>query len=130
MLIIPLKGLHGFRPDYLRNCLLPVLSSHPIWFSRMDMLWVPSAQECWLGGDQELCLFSGIVPPLWNNLTSEIRIAPTLLTFCKTLKTWLCAQARVMFVLSVLIMLRYRDDNFLGCCIYLIFVSVVPVIGF
>lgn len=74
-------------PSYLKDWLLPILSTCPIPSSRLGMLRVPSVKE-WQ--DQEECLLSRSSCPLEHS-SFGAQDGPSLLVFCKALKIWLCA---------------------------------------
>lgn len=53
---------------------------------------ISSAKEFWLVGFRRKA-FSTMAPALWNILPYEMRLAPSLLMFQKSLKTWFCQMA-------------------------------------
>lgn len=61
------------------------LSAHPIRSGRLGMLWVPATRTFF--SLPCTCLRD------YCPLSPKIRLAPSLLTFWKSLKTWLCYQA-------------------------------------
>lgn len=69
--------------DSLWDCLFPVTSAHLIRTSKRHILCVPGSRD-----------FSAGVLIKWIIIfpTPKVRLAPSLLTFCKFLKIWLCHQ--------------------------------------
>lgn len=82
------QPLPGFRLAYLRNCLFPTVSIHPLHFGRLGILQVPSAKEWQLVAIMKHP-FSTVAPhPLERS--SEIRMAPILLAFHKPKNLTMC----------------------------------------
>uniref|UniRef100_A0A8C5S6D6 Transmembrane protein 17 n=1 Tax=Laticauda laticaudata TaxID=8630 RepID=A0A8C5S6D6_LATLA len=92
--VLTLKHLHGRGLGYLRDHLSPITSACPLDLTQTGcckyhriltyLLWVPGDMP-----SQESCLLCcGILirpAVLWNILPPKIRLAPSLLIFCKKL---------------------------------------------
>lgn len=92
MLINTFKALHGIGPGSLGNHLTPMGLAHPTCTNKGGILPIWLVKEFWLAGSSRR-VFSAGIPALWNILTSEARLASSLLTFHKSLKIWLCQMA-------------------------------------
>lgn len=80
--------LYGIGLSYLEDffhLFLFIQSCLGGWGCTLGMHWLKNVN--WQG--PKVMLFC-IVPALLNTLPPEIRMAPALLVFCKTLKTWWC----------------------------------------
>lgn len=71
------------------SSLFPFVSTRLIISDREGMLQTSSARDLHLVGPRWQA-FSAVAPTLWNILSPEIRLAPSLAQ--KSLKTWLCHQ--------------------------------------
>lgn len=60
----------------------------PLALAEKGILQTPLIQEFWLAESRRR-IFSAMVPVFWNIRSLEVRSAPTLLAFCKSLKTCL-----------------------------------------
>uniref|UniRef100_A0A803T068 Reverse transcriptase domain-containing protein n=1 Tax=Anolis carolinensis TaxID=28377 RepID=A0A803T068_ANOCA len=92
--VITYKALNGLGPTYLRDRISPYEPARPLRSSGEALLSLPPTSQLRLVGTRERA-FSAVAPRLWNSLPREIRQAPTLLSFRKSLKTWLFQKAFV-----------------------------------
>uniref|UniRef100_A0A803TMD6 Reverse transcriptase domain-containing protein n=1 Tax=Anolis carolinensis TaxID=28377 RepID=A0A803TMD6_ANOCA len=90
--VITYKALNGLGPSYLSDRLSPYEPARSLRSSGEALLSLPPPSQARLVGMRERA-FSVVAPRLWNSLPREIRQAPTLVAFRKSLKTWLFTQA-------------------------------------
>lgn len=89
ILIIIFKTLNGTGPGYLQYCLPLITSVCPTQSSREGKLWTPSANNAdWWGPGTEFSLPLPLSCGTYAPQKGEV--GPTLLTFWKGMKTWLC----------------------------------------
>lgn len=89
-------AIHTMRPGYLSSCLAPTQLACPTCPWRKGLLQIPPAKEFWLLRSRRRA-FSAVAPTLWNIPSSEVRSAPTLLIFQKSLKTWICWLIKALY---------------------------------
>uniref|UniRef100_A0A803T4E3 Reverse transcriptase domain-containing protein n=1 Tax=Anolis carolinensis TaxID=28377 RepID=A0A803T4E3_ANOCA len=92
VLVLTYKALNGSGPIYLSERISSYEPGRSLRSSGEALLSVPPASQARLVRMRDRA-FSVVAPRLWNTLPRDIRQAPTLLSFRKALKTWLCAQA-------------------------------------
>uniref|UniRef100_R4GDA2 Reverse transcriptase domain-containing protein n=1 Tax=Anolis carolinensis TaxID=28377 RepID=R4GDA2_ANOCA len=92
VLVITYQAQNGLGPIYLRDRLSPYEPVRSLRSSGEALLSLPPASQARLVGTRDRA-FSVVAPRLWNSLPREIREAPTLMAFRKSLKTWLFTQA-------------------------------------
>lgn len=91
---VPFWEIYEFRHQWMGQATWETVSSpgiglsHPSWQRRnaaspVSLIILPGSRRA----------FSAVAPALWNILLLGVRLAPTLLTFQKILKTWLCLLA-------------------------------------
>ena len=88
VLVLTYKALNGLGPRYLKDRLLPYEPTRRLRSSQGALLKEPSLMEV-RGMACRHRAFSAAAPKLWNALPSEIRLAPTLMTFRRQVKTFL-----------------------------------------
>lgn len=84
----------------------PLVPAQPTISGREDILRVPSIKLCHLVGPRSHA-FPMAVPVLWNSIPPEVQMAPTLLAFCKALKTKLLPQALGQEVRQALLVMLF-----------------------
>lgn len=82
--VIIYKVLHDIGAGYLRDHLSPIISSFSVRSGSIDALHDHSVKQCHVLGSENWD-FSVTVPALWNNISPEIYIVPSLM--------WLFSQA-------------------------------------
>lgn len=87
----PVQGaafnLHDVGQSYQKDHFSPITSASPIRSGREDMLRIPPGRELQLVGPRRWAfslMVQAILPP------SQVSLVPSLLSFWKSLKTWLC----------------------------------------
>lgn len=88
VLVLTFKAVHGLGPDYLRDCLLPYIPTHPFRSCEGAFLQVLPFSEVRRMAAQGQA-FSVVAPQLWNSLLGEWRSTPSLMAFWQGLKTFL-----------------------------------------
>ena len=92
VLVLTYKALNGLGPGYLKDRLLPYEPAWQLSSSQGTLLKDPSLKEV-RGTACRQRAFSAAAPRLWNALPTEIRLAPTLMTFRRQVKTFLFQKA-------------------------------------
>uniref|UniRef100_A0A803TKZ4 Reverse transcriptase domain-containing protein n=1 Tax=Anolis carolinensis TaxID=28377 RepID=A0A803TKZ4_ANOCA len=90
--VVTYKALNGLEPTYLGDRISPYEPARSLHSSGEALLSLPPPSQSRLVGTRERA-FSVMAPRLWNSLPREIRQAPTLLSFRRSLKTWLFQKA-------------------------------------
>ena len=90
--MITYKALNGLGPRYLTECLLPPKSTHITQSSQEVQLRSLTLREAQKEKTRNRA-FSAVAPRLWNNLPTEIHMAPLLGILKSQFKTWLFRQA-------------------------------------
>lgn len=96
VLVLTFKVLHGIGLSYLRYCLSTmVLHCHYVLIKMVHSRSLQLKGVLYGIGAQEGCLLCHSIHPLEWEFPPQKKIctAPTLLVFCKNLKTWLFSQA-------------------------------------
>uniref|UniRef100_A0A803TBL4 Reverse transcriptase domain-containing protein n=1 Tax=Anolis carolinensis TaxID=28377 RepID=A0A803TBL4_ANOCA len=86
--VITYKALNGSGPACLRDRIVPYEPTRSLRSSGEALLSLPPSSQICLVGTRERA-FSAVVPRLWTSLPREIRLAPSLPSFKKQLKTWM-----------------------------------------
>ena len=92
VLMMMYKALNGLGPRYLADHLLPPRSTRITWQSQQGRLRGLTPREARKERTRNWA-FSAVAPRLWNNLPTEIHLAPSLGVFKSHLNTWLFRQA-------------------------------------
>ena len=92
VLVLTYKALNGLGPEYLKDRLLPYEPTRQLRSSQGALLKEPSLKEV-RGRACRQRAFLAAAPRLWNALPTEIRLAPTLMTFQHQVKTFLFQKA-------------------------------------
>ncbi|XP_061485295.1 uncharacterized protein LOC133385720 isoform X1 [Rhineura floridana] len=92
VLVLTYKALHGMGPQYLVERVSQYETTRTLRSTSKALLRVPSHQEAWRMVTRNRA-FSVVAPELWNGLPDEVRLAPTLLSFRRQVKTFLYSQA-------------------------------------
>ncbi|XP_067323144.1 uncharacterized protein, partial [Anolis sagrei] len=92
VLVLAYKALNGSGPKYLSDRILAYEPTRTLRSSGEALLSIPPASQARLAGTRERA-FSVVAPRLWNTLPADIRQAPSLMSFRKSLKTWLFEKA-------------------------------------
>ncbi|XP_062830654.1 uncharacterized protein LOC134297353 [Anolis carolinensis] len=90
--VITYKALNSLGPTYLRDRISPYEPARSLRSWGEALLSLPPPSQSRLVGTR-VRAFSVVAPRLWNSLPREIRQVPTLLSFWKSLKTWLFQKA-------------------------------------
>nr|XP_060621478.1 uncharacterized protein LOC132768982 [Anolis sagrei ordinatus]XP_060621479.1 uncharacterized protein LOC132768982 [Anolis sagrei ordinatus]XP_060621480.1 uncharacterized protein LOC132768982 [Anolis sagrei ordinatus] len=86
--VLTYKDLNGLGPAYLRDRISVYEPKCSLCSSGETLLMILPASQARLVGMRDRA-FSVVAPRLWNSLPKDIRQAPTLAVFRKSLKTWL-----------------------------------------
>uniref|UniRef100_A0A803TUY7 Reverse transcriptase domain-containing protein n=1 Tax=Anolis carolinensis TaxID=28377 RepID=A0A803TUY7_ANOCA len=92
VLALTYKALIGSGPAYLSERVSRYNPPQSLRSSGEALLSLPPASQVQLAGTRDRA-FSVVAPHLWNTLPSEVRQAPSLLSFRRNVKTWLWDQA-------------------------------------
>ncbi|XP_061460454.1 uncharacterized protein LOC133373973 [Rhineura floridana] len=92
VLVLTYKALHGTGPQYLMECLSRYEPTRTLCSTLKALLQMPTQKDARKATTRKRA-FSVAAPELWNTLPDEVRLAPTLLSFQRQLKTFLFAQA-------------------------------------
>ena len=88
LLLLTWKALHGMAPPYIQDLLKEYAPTRNLRSSSQHLL--DSARTSTSYGDRA---FSAVAPALWNALSTDIRKASQIDTFCSKLKTHLFSSA-------------------------------------
>ena len=88
VLVLTYKALNSLGPGYLKDRLLPYGPTRQLRSSQEALLEELSLKEA-RGMACKQRAFSAAAPRLWNALPTEIRLATTLMTFRRQVKTFL-----------------------------------------
>ncbi len=83
VLCLAYKALHGLAPSYLSDTLARYQPARGLRSAGQDLLVVPKIRTDRYGARA----FAHVAPKMYNNLPSDIRLAPSLDTFKGRLKT-------------------------------------------
>ena len=86
------KVLVGLGPQYLMEHLFRHEPTRTLRSTSKALLRLPTPREAQRKATRERA-FSVVAPRLWNDLPKEARLAPTLLSFRRQVKTYLFSQA-------------------------------------
>ena len=89
ILLLVYKSLHNQAPSYIRDMLVRYIPGRPLRSAGTELLKVPDARTVRYG----MAAFSVYAPRLWNTLPESLRVAETLETFKRNLKTYLFSLA-------------------------------------
>ncbi|XP_061466651.1 uncharacterized protein LOC133377174 [Rhineura floridana] len=92
VLVLTYKALNGIGPQYLVERLSRYIPARSLRLTSKALLQVPMHMEARRVITRARA-FSVVAPELWNALPDEIRLAPSLLSFRRQVKTYLFAQA-------------------------------------
>ncbi|XP_067320958.1 uncharacterized protein [Anolis sagrei] len=92
VLVLSYKALNSSGPKYLSDRISAYDPTRTLRSSGEALLSIPPASQARLAGTRERA-FSVVAPRLWNTLPVDIRQAPSLMSFRKSLKTWLFEKA-------------------------------------
>jgi len=85
VLLYTYKALHGLAPQYISDLLQEYKPMRTLRSSSQSLLMVPKSRTVTYGSRS----FRVAAPKLWNQLTEELKSAPTLVSFKRQLKTYL-----------------------------------------
>ncbi|XP_061473759.1 uncharacterized protein LOC133380462 [Rhineura floridana] len=92
VLVLTYKALYGAGPRYLAERLFRYELARTLRSATKALLRVPTHREAWRVVMRSRA-FSVVAPELWNSLPEEVRLAPTLLSFRRQVKTFLFSEA-------------------------------------
>lgn len=91
VMVMTFKVPHSMKPGYLRDCLYPITTTHPIKSSRKGRFGYhqPRSIVWWTQEESRFCHTTCFV----EHDSLEMRLALSMLVYCKALKTWFYQQA-------------------------------------
>ncbi|XP_061477973.1 uncharacterized protein LOC133382302 [Rhineura floridana] len=92
VLVLTYKALYGAGPRYLSERLSRYEPARTLRSATKALLRVPTHREARRVVTRSRA-FSVVAPELWNSLPEEVRLAPTLSSFRRQVKTFLYSQA-------------------------------------
>ena len=104
LLITTYRCIHGLAPSYLSRHIVSYVPTRSLRSQNLGRIVVPPPSRLVHFGDRAFCQ---VAPKLWNDLDSSLRLAPSLTTFKRLLKSHLFDLAFNHW-LSVFVLYRER----------------------
>ena len=86
LLITTYRCIHGLAPSYLSRHIVSYVPTRSLRSQNLGRIVVPPPSRLVHFGDRAFCQ---VAPKLWNDLDSSLRLAPSLTTFKRLLKSQL-----------------------------------------